>query len=300
LWLTRKTDKRQYDTSRFSFSSRKVVSESVPNSVVFSYDAHAASPTDTILIQQSWDKRLQQQVFYNQKQATSIYYYPGFFKAKLLVNGQVVKEHNLIINTNGWLPLIKRGNNIPIYFKEENALTGEALHLPIEKLLASNVSLQPEVPTVEYYNVRSFADLQSDDFKFEAVLKNSFREGTAACQQTNVQILCEGNFISIPLSTKGCISDLSLFFLGNKKDGKKEDLSDFGCDFSSWVNLRCEVKNKMCFIYINDKLVYEATLQAVPEKITGIVFSFEGTGSVDMVKLSKSDGSIIYSENFEN
>jgi hypothetical protein len=44
--------------------------------------------------------------------------------------------------------------------------------------------------------------------------------------------------------------------------------------------------------------VYEAPFQSTPEKITGIVFSFEGTGSVDMVKFSKSNGQVVFEDQF--
>jgi hypothetical protein len=298
--LTNRRNKQELDSTLFSFSSRKIITEGVPNSVVFDYDAHLASPDDTVLIQQSWDSRLQQQVPYDQKQATSIYYYPGFFRAKLIVNNQIIKEHDLIITTKEWLPLIERGEEVPVYFNQSDVKIGGTLHLPIEKIIASNISMQPHVPTIDYCFVREFADATTAGFKFETILKNTYREGSGACQQTKVFLLCEGNFISIPLSAKGCISDLKLSFLGDKKDGKKEDLSNFGCDFSDWIKLNCEVKDRRYTIHINEKLVYEGTLQSKATKITGIGFSFEGTGSVDMVKLSKSDGSIIYEENFEN
>lgn len=298
MFLSNKSEEREFDPTLFSFTSRKVISAGVPNTVVFDYDAGITSSHDTILIQQSWDSRLQQQVSRQQKQATSIYYYPGFFKAKLIVNDQVVKEHDLLINTEGWLPLVRRGNDVPVYFTLSDAEVNGVLTLPIEKIVASNIRVQPDLPTVDYYNVGDFGDLKTDDFKFETRLMNTYKEGTGACQRTKVELLCEGNFISIPLAARGCIADLKLYFLGNEKDGEKEDMSDFGCDFSDFITLSCEVRNKQCRIHINDRLVYEAPFQSAAEKITGIVFSFEGTGSVDLVKFSKSNGELVFEDQF--
>lgn len=293
-----KKPSNKLDAELFSFSSRKIIREGVPNSVVFDYDARIASATDTLLIQQSWDPQLQQQISRSQRQATSIYYFPGFFKAKLIVNRKVVKEHDLLITTDGWLPLIVRDHETPVYFKEADVQNGGALSLPVEKIEASNIPMQPAVPTIQYFNVRTFNELTSANFRFETALKNTYREGAGVCQLTNVTLLCEENFISIPLSAKGCISDLTLSFLGNEIDGKKEDLSAFGCDFKDWVKLTFEVKNKHSSIYINDILIYEAPVDATPTKITGIVFNFRGSGSVDFVKLSKTNGEVVFEDDF--
>lgn len=74
----------------YSFSSRPVT-RSIPNSVVFNYNA-ASAPTDSILIQQSWDDSKRTEVSRNSHQHTSVYYRPGFYKAKLVVNQTIVKE----------------------------------------------------------------------------------------------------------------------------------------------------------------------------------------------------------------
>src|SRR5690349_20029493 len=78
-------------SKNYSFSSKKIVSEGVPNSVVFDYDASTA-PVDSVIIQQSWDERLRTKVSKRDHQHTSIYYTPGFFKAKLVVNNEIVRE----------------------------------------------------------------------------------------------------------------------------------------------------------------------------------------------------------------
>lgn len=101
----------------YRFASRKMLNVGVPNSVVFDYDASGA-PVDSIFIQQSWDKLLSTRVPKNQTQHTSIYYYPGFFQAKLRVGNQVVKEHNVFIKTDGWLSMIEQ-KPVPVYFKKD-------------------------------------------------------------------------------------------------------------------------------------------------------------------------------------
>src|SRR5687768_4566181 len=104
----------------YSFASKKVVSAGVPNSVIFDYDASKA-PTDTVIIQQSWDSRRRSNVPKDQHQHTSIYYYPEYYRAKLIVGSQVVKEHHLLIKSDGWLTAVNI-EPVPVYFKKEEVL----------------------------------------------------------------------------------------------------------------------------------------------------------------------------------
>jgi hypothetical protein len=280
---------------QYSFSSKKVVSEGVPNSVIFDYDASAAG-SDSIFIQQSWDPKLRTAVAPDQHQHTSIYYAPGFFQAKLVIGEDIVREHNLLITSKGWLALAEQ-EPVPVYFSDDDFRAKGMLSLPVEKLKEKNIRLQPDLPTTSYYNVQEFGNVRSDNFTFETEIRNDVREGAGVCQQTRIVLLTEGNVIIIPLSIKGCVSDLSMMFNGQYFDGKKTDLSAFGCDLSTWVNVKCEVKDKKGRILINDKLVYESEfLQS--EKIVGIIYRFQGTGSVNGVTLSGADGQPVFQDLF--
>lgn len=84
---------------RYLFSSR-TVTNGIPNSVVFHYDA-TASLVDSVFIQQSWDPRRRQHVPKNGHEHTSIYYLPGYYRAKLVVGRRTVREHDLLIPSDG-------------------------------------------------------------------------------------------------------------------------------------------------------------------------------------------------------
>lgn len=280
--------------SDYSFSSKKVVSEGLPNSVIFNYDATKA-PGDSVIIQQSWDKHLQVKVSKYQHQHTSIYYYPDYYKAKLIVGGKIVSMHRLLIKSNGWLPIVIQ-SPVPVYFNKEDVMTGGKMALPLDKILARNIKMQPEPPTVMYSNVKDFGEIYSDDFVFETSVKDDYHEGAAICQLTKLYILCEGTAIGIPLCTKGCISNVDLLFTNFYTSGKQEDLSAFGVDFNSFVKVRVESKNRKGKIFINDKLVYSVNKDIIKSKIIGFDFTFQGTGSVDYVKMS--NGKVNYEDNF--
>jgi hypothetical protein len=280
--------------SDYSFSSKKVITSGLPNSVIFNYDA-SKSPFDTVIIQQSWDPHLQARVSKNQHQHTSIYYYPDYYKAKLIVGGKIVSMHRLLIKTDGWLPILTM-DPVPMYFTKADAMIDGKLALSLDKIESRNVKMQPSPPSVLYANVGDFGDIYSNDFVFETSVRNDYRVGAAACQNTELYILCEGTAIGIPLCAKGCVSDANLLFTGFFASGKQEDLSAFGVDFNSFVKVRVEAKGGKGLIYLDDKLVYTINKDIIRAKIVGFDFSFLGTGSIDYVRLSNSK--VKYDEEF--
>lgn len=283
-------------TASFQFTSKKMMRSGVPNSVVFDYDASAAME-DSVFIQQSWDSRLRTLVSKYQHQHTSIYYYPGFFKAKLLSDGKIVKEHDIFIQTDGWLPLIEK-EPVPVYFKKEDAMEAGKLSLPLAKIKSQNITMEPTVPFVFFANVREFGNLTSDNFIFETSVRNDYKEGAGICQKSEIRLLTEGSMVSIPLSAKGCISDNNLFCLGHFVKGMDHDLSGFGVDFAQFVKVRLEVKNGKAVFFVNDRMVYVIDGITMATKIKGIIYRFQGTGSVDWVRLSDAGGRNVYQEEF--
>ncbi len=294
IFLMRMSNKPKISDSDYSFSSKTVVSAGLPNSVIFNYDATKA-PTDSVIIQQSWDTHLQVKVSKYDHQHTCIYYYPDYYKAKLIVGGKIVQMHRLLIRSNGWLPIVLQ-SPVPVYFTKDEVTREGNMALSAQKMQEHNIKMQPQPPTVMYSNVSDFGEIYSDDFVFETSVKDDYNEGAAACQQVRLYILCEGTAVGIPLCSKGCISDLDLLFTNFYTSGKKEDLSKFGVDFNSFVKVKVVSKNRKASIYLNDQLVYSVNKDIIKSKIVGFDFTFQGTGSVDYVKLS--NGKVNYDEEF--
>ncbi len=278
----------------YAFSSKKTVTAGLPNSVIFDYDA-SRSPDDSVVIQQSWDTTRRVKVPKNGHQYTSIYYYPDFYHATLQVHDQVVKTHNLLIQSNGWLPLIEQ-DPVPVYFKKEEAIHDGKISLSLDQIREKNIPMQPSAPTVLFANVRDFGEIYSDHFTFETSVKDDYSEGSAACQLTRIYLLCEGTAIWVPLCAKGCVSTTDLYFTYFYTSGKREDLSNFGVDFSKFVKLRIEADSGRAKIFVNNQLAYTVPRHIRHSKIIGIDYRFQGTGSVDYVFLS--NGKITYRDDF--
>ncbi len=271
----------------FDFSSKKIVSQGIPNSVVFDIEA-SKSPHDSIQVQQSWDKRRRTTIPKDHTQHTSIYYFPGFFEAKLVVGGQIVKEHQLHITTNGWYCAVQQ-EPVPVYFPLSEVQSSQGLEITEDHLRNKSIPLQPQVPLTRIGNVRDFQGLKTDNFVFEATIQNTYKEGSGICQYTQVYLLCEGNIVKVPLSAKGCVSSTSLYFVNHSAKGKEKDLSAFGVDFDKDVHLKIKSVDGKASIFLDHKLVYsiDEKIKGIP--IKGIDFRFQGLGKVDDVKIGKSE-----------
>lgn len=273
----------------YAFNSRPVT-KGIPNSVVFTFDVSQAQ-TDCLAVQQSWDTRLRFPIRRNQHQATSIYYFPGFFQAKLLVDGRVVNEHDLLIPTSGWLSLINQ-KPVPVYLPSQGIISDSVMRVPLSVIQANHIPLQPQPPQVHHYNVSNFDPVRTDDFDFTTQVRNEYSVGSAVCQLTQVALILEGSAILIPLSSKGCVSELMLLSIDRQVSGKKADLSAFGVDFTKWVTVRCRGDKKRVQFYINDQLAYQAPAPAKASRLIGLGYAFQGTGAVRRVQLKTADKTV--------
>jgi hypothetical protein len=288
--------RKSLSPERFSFSSQPVT-KGIPNSVVFHYDA-TASPTDQVFIQQSWDPNRRQPVPKNGHEYTSIYYHPGYFRAKLVIGDQIVREHNLMIPSDGWHIAVMQ-EPVPVYFQENDVIKNGMLSLSVAAIQQHNILMQPKPPTARYRYVQELKNLRNDNFTLETRVKSDFKQGSSICQNVTIMILCKNEFFSIPLSAKGCVGNLDIYLAGHYADARNTDLSAFGADLSQWVDLRCEVRNKRAQVFIGGKKAYEALIPSDARDIIGISYDFEGTGSVDFARFTQPNGQVVFEDNFD-
>jgi hypothetical protein len=274
----KKTTSPKVESNQFSFRASKAIGEGVPNSVVFHYNARAAK-TDSVFIAQTWDISRKTIVSKHKQDHSAIYYYPGFFKAKLIVDNQVVKNQDLWITTKGWLCLVEDAS-VPLYLEKGECVKNGIVEVNEAILKKYNLTLNPKAPRVRFFNQRNLGDLLNDNFTFETWVKNDFQKGTNYCQPVEVLIQCKDDVIIIPLTAKACTGDLSLIFCNESLSSKNSDLSKFGADLSQWTKLRVETINKRATIYVNNQAAYSLAFSSQATAIVGVQYRFNGTGAV--------------------
>ncbi|SFM70503.1 hypothetical protein SAMN05428949_0498 [Chitinophaga sp. YR627] len=290
LYLGLRSDGRTTTPDRranYQFSSNKTVLKGIPNSVIFRYDASAAGK-DTVYISQSWDISRKFAVPKDQKEYSSIYYYPGYFRAKLMVGKEIVKEHDLMISSNGWLALADQ-QKVPVYFAKKEFLRDSIVMVDKEMLDAYNIQMQPELPDLRFFYVEDMGGLRSDDFRFDTRIKSTYSIGAAACQRIEVLILCKNDVFIIPLCAKGCEGALFLRAGNRFLESKDTDLSKFGRDLHEWVRLQVEAKDKQVRILVDGEVACAFKADYMATDIVGVQYRFQGPGAVKDTHFSNGE-----------
>ncbi len=220
--------------------SSKPLANGLPNSVVFNIDLKGNTP-NKIVIQQSWDSTRTVTLQPGQKEATGIYYVPGYFRAKLILDGKIIKEHDLFIRSDNWMATIDH-QPIPTYIKKEDLLLKDEMKVSENGLKEIKTSTKPTWLT--YHLVKPFGHLQSDNFTLESSIKNTFAEGPAVCKTAKIFVLCSKGAFIIPFTIPGCISDINLMANDHYFDGNSNDLSSFSTDLSEWANIKVKVNSR--------------------------------------------------------
>ena len=76
----------------------------------------------------------------------------------------------------------------------------------------------------------------------------------------------------------------------NLLKGVETDLSAFGLNFTDFVTLRLEVKDKSVQVLINDHPALTTSFKSDAGKVIGFVYRFQGTGEVDYLHVVDEKG----------
>ncbi len=261
------------NASDFAFSST-VLSKEYPNSVVFNLAIPPSLQVDSLTIQQYWDPTKTVEVSKRQSEATAIYYFPGYFKAKLLVEGQVVKEHDLFLKSNGWLGTIEY-RPVPKYFQP---IAQVGLKFPHE--IAQEVATLEEPVLSTFHYIDDFGDVSGDNFSFSATIQNTFDDRWAVCQAVYIFFIGTDGAMIVPISKIGCSSDNNLMLNDVFLRGKENDLSSLSADFTTPVDIVVNIKDKEFQASINGKDVYTNSYQETMGRLVGLRFKFKGLGEI--------------------
>lgn len=274
--------KPAFDRSAIVFNSRPLA-KGLPNSVVFNIDLKGVR-SDKLMIQQSWDSSKTITLKPGQTEATGIYYRPGYFRAKLIIDGEVVKEHDLFITSEEWMATIDH-EPVPAYLNKDELIASDSL-LNISPAVMDVIRKNDKPVTMTYHLVKPFAGMESDNFVLEASLKNTFGDGPAICRTGKIFILCTKSAFVIPFSIPGCVSDINLKLGDKYLEGKSHDLSAFGIDLKDWTDVKVAVQNRKVSIFAGGKMIWEDAYRENAGQVVGLRFSFLGAGSVRNIKLA--------------
>tara|TARA_Y100000815_G_C13343968_1_gene501252 strand:+ start:1379 stop:2620 length:1242 start_codon:yes stop_codon:yes gene_type:complete len=266
--------KRLQNTGEAIFKADNTVKKGVPNTVIFRYDVSKIE-ADSFAIQQSWNAYRRKTVAKTDSIFTSQYYFPGVHHAKLFANDSVIKTATLRINTDGWTAIARKGykDNVPRYFelaKEVNTLqiSAEALETYKETIAAESIMC--------YYNIGNF-DFEPTNFEFATTL-NLEKVANITCPTMGVMIYGEHDFCMIPLTQKGCESNLQIKLGEDLISGKVNDLSGFTTHVYEPQELKIQFGESQIKIMLDSDLILAHKTPKNLGRIAGAMLYFYGYG----------------------
>lgn len=267
----------------------------LPNSVVFTYD-FGDNTVEQATIQQSWNQQLTFSIDPNKEAATGIYYYPGYFRAKLLANNQILKEQDLHIRTDGWMATLNK-EDIPRYLYDHELQKDGSIGLT-ESLLEEVHSVDDSkagLLTFHYFD--DFKPIESNEFAFETRFRNTYKKSNGICQRVQLLVHGKDGVFLTPFSIPGCSSEITLITSGETHSGKENDLSPFGTNTSDWNDFGLKVSEGKADYFLNDTLIFSKRFDNDIGDIVGFKFRFEGAGQLDYAKLSNATQTV-FNEDF--
>ncbi len=285
--------KPKYNPDDFTFISKTMLTEGLPNSVLFDFDASNADAGDSVFICQTWDIRRKVLVDKDGKHHSAIYYYPGFFRAKLMIGGNIILEHDIQIKTDGWLGLVEADWGVePLYFKQTEILKPDGAAVDKDLLNKYHLALGPSPLPVRLYNQKDIRGIFTDNFTFETELKSDYMEGANTCQRIEVLLHAKNDILIVPIVQKACVGDIAVIAYGHYAKSDMADLSGFGCNPIEWTKLRIVCKNGTVNFFINDIPIYSTQILNKATEIVGVQYRFNGMGEVRNTWLEGASGRV--------
>ncbi len=215
-----------------------------------------------------------------QKTITTTYNYPGYFKARLLVDNKTVKTSDVFIKTDGWLATIPNTYGYS-YLKKETIVSNNSISIPRSFVKRKNV----EKVTFHYFD--QINPMSGLDFALEADLQTIKEAGNYTCDKVNIEIVGSNSSTIIPISLSACSIQEPIIIAGHeyfKTDTRGKFL--VANSNSDWQQFKLKVHGGIAQISINSKEELRLLVKSSMGQITGLRFHFEGNGSIKNIKLT--------------
>lgn len=270
------------------------IADGLPNTVKFHIDRKSIA-SNRIRVQLFWDERRTVDFQSNQEVTSGIYYFPGYFRAKLIVEDQIVQEKDVFIRAESWMATYDQ-QPVPRYFYTEDLTKDGVMQLKSEVL--SDILDPSSSINLTFHKVAPMG-VDGDHFQLETRIKNTWYEGGAICQTFKLVLLGRKGAFVIPFSAPGCVADIGLMVNERYESGDRNDLNAFGVDLTEWASIGLVNNHRNLRIYLNNQMIKEIGYQSEIGELVGIRFRFLGAGAVDYLYIRDGEGNDLVKEDFE-
>ncbi len=229
------------------FNLSKVTS-GIPNTVVFTYSIGSNS-FDSLELQQSWDQTRRSRIDASDSIITSTYMSPGYFNAKLVGNGQILKTQNVYIPSDGPQAMITTEARGRQMLDKNNWLIGsdgfrfsEAFHKKYtsEKIEQFGIVNLLEKPIIS-----------GENFSAKVAFEIPHQNNEDPCHGISILITGSQDVYMINFGVLGCSGKFGAYLGGERISGKNHDLSNLGFKLQQEAHFHFKKEGPLCSASMN-------------------------------------------------
>ncbi|NRB54317.1 MAG: hypothetical protein HRU41_42105 [Saprospiraceae bacterium] len=231
--------------------------------------------------------------------------FPGPYRASILKDGQVFSEADVYLETQEWIGVVRakgreksRQRFEPIIVNTIHNAQGQLDLTPsvLQDIQEHYIEKNYEV---NYFFGRDFK-VDANQMDFEAKVIVTFPVQLVNCKYVRVSLLTTNGMIEFPLVQKGCKTLLKTWVSEKTDSYKNRSMEQYQADNLSVEHIRVSTGDKRASIYWNDELIDEIPYNNLLGELRAIRFKFDGYGKLDDLRLSKTNGEVVYSSAFDD
>lgn len=224
------------------------------------------------------------------------------FHPKLVIDGDVVKELIIDVQSDGWKAAVSKLTKDEFfqeYWEDEAIFTKGDLGITDEILELHGFSYN-DIEMCYYVNARNFENINGDTLFFETKIKNKQISKSTKSGIHKIFLVFEKGIILLPVAEeKRSNLDIPLGLFDVWMSPDKNDLTMLKINLLEWNRIIITTGKKKVEIVINDKQVYTNEFNLNPGFLKRVEFQFTGLGQVDYVRFYNTNGKLIYNDDFE-
>ncbi len=286
-----------------------------PLTVTYQYDI-SLLPFDSVFINHRYEHHkmgFQKQLLKNNKGFINhCYQIPNHYPVVLEANGTKLAAKKIHVISDGWISMVsdrfsEKQEEGELKFPEFKHLVFNLYNISMDTNNDGRLYISPEKVKqldinlkfyyTEFRNIRNF-NCSGDSCMLEVCFKNPVAEGGISCFDSQFILQCDTSFAKVTIVEPGCHRYANAVIGRNFFSGETEDLSSFAFDLSYWRTLKIKTQDGKMTFYMDDKEFFSKPYHFPLQAVTGLIFTFKGSGSVDWVKLYNAGNQLVYSDTF--
>lgn len=236
----------------------------------------------------------------NDSIASYTYLWPDAFNSKLTIDGKVVKQLILRLQTGTWKAAVSNMKDIYYikYFNDKNIFESGIMGITEEILNQKNFP-KNDVEQTSYHLFKDFKNITGDSINFTTSIKNNVITRKEKSGSATIALIFKNDELSIPIAIdKSPFEQLNLKVFNKYFSTKTFDLSFLYTNLEEWRKVSIKTFEKQFELFINDSLVFQTSYEINPGELYGIRYLFNGIGEIDYVKFYNPNDSLVYNDEF--